>query len=58
MSCGSRFARLTKAYSKKFENHMRMVALYTVWYNYVKQQKSLKGFRLRWRQRLVTGFND
>jgi hypothetical protein len=35
--------RLTNAFSKKFENHMHMVALYTVWYNYVKQHKSLKG---------------
>ena len=38
-----RFTRLTNAFSKKFENHMHMVALYTVWYNYVKQYKSLKG---------------
>jgi hypothetical protein len=38
-----RFTRLTKAFSKKFENHMHMVALYTVWYNFVKQHKSLKG---------------
>jgi len=38
-----RFTRLTNAFSKKFENHMHMVALYTVWYNYVKQHKSLKG---------------
>ena len=38
-----RFTRLTIALSKKFENHMHMVALYTVWYNYVKQHKSLKG---------------
>ena len=37
-----RFTRLTNA-SKKFENHMHMVALYTVWYNYVKQHKTLKG---------------
>jgi hypothetical protein len=36
-----RFTRL--AFSKKFENHMHMVALYTVWYNYVKQHKTLKG---------------
>ena len=43
-----RFTRLTNAFSKKFENHMHMVALYTVWYNYVKQHKSLKGFRPRW----------
>jgi IS1 family transposase len=38
-----RFTRLTNAFSKKFENHMHMVALYTVWYNYVKQHKSLGG---------------
>jgi hypothetical protein len=37
-----RFTRLTNAFSKKFENHMHMVALYTVWYNCVKQHKSLK----------------
>ena len=37
------FTRLTNAFSKKFENHMHMVALYTVWYNFVKQHKSLKG---------------
>jgi IS1 family transposase len=38
-----RFTRLTNAFSKKFENHMHMVAIYTVWYNYVKQHKTLKG---------------
>ncbi len=38
-----RFTRLTNAFSKKFENHMHMVALYAVWYNFVKQHKSLKG---------------
>jgi IS1 family transposase len=38
-----RFTRLTNAFSKKFDNHGHMVALYTVWYNYVKQHKSLKG---------------
>ena len=38
-----RFTRLTNAFSKKFENHMHMVAIYTVWYNYVKQHKSLQG---------------
>jgi IS1 family transposase len=34
-----RFTRLTNAFSKKFENHMHMVALYTVWYNFVKLHK-------------------
>ena len=38
-----RFTRLTNALSKKFENHLHMVALYTVWYNLVKQHKALKG---------------
>jgi hypothetical protein len=39
----ARFTRLTYAFSKNFENHMHMVALYTVWYNHVKQHQSLKG---------------
>jgi hypothetical protein len=38
-----RFTRLTNAFSKKFENHVHMVALYSVWYNFVKQHKTLKG---------------
>ena len=38
-----RFTRLANAFSKKFENHVHMVALYTVWYNFVKQHKTLKG---------------
>ncbi len=37
-----RFTRLTNAFSKKFENHMHMVALYTVWYNFVRVHKSLR----------------
>src|SRR5260370_32211701 len=28
---------------KPIENHMHMFALYTVWYNFVKQHKSIKG---------------
>jgi IS1 family transposase len=35
-----RFTRLTNAFSKKFQNHMHMVALYTVWYNFVKLHKA------------------
>jgi IS1 family transposase len=34
-----RFTRLSNAFSKKFENHAHMVALYTVWYNFVKIHK-------------------
>src|SRR5690606_15125709 len=37
-----RFTRLTNAFSKKFENHAHMVALYTVWYNFVKMHKTLR----------------
>lgn len=37
-----RFTRLTNAFSKKFENHAHMVALYTVWYNFVKIHKAHK----------------
>lgn len=37
-----RFTRLTNAFSKKFENHMHMVALYTVFYNFVRIHKSLR----------------
>jgi hypothetical protein len=37
-----RFTRLTNAFWKKFENHCQMVALYAVWYNFVKMHKTLK----------------
>jgi len=37
-----RFTRLTNAFSKKFENHMHMVAIYTVWYNFIKMHKTLR----------------
>jgi hypothetical protein len=35
-----RFMRLTNAFSEKFENRMHMVALHTVWYNFVKLHKA------------------
>lgn len=37
-----RFTRLTNGFSKKFENHAHMVALYTVFYNFCKIHKSLR----------------
>ena len=37
-----RFTRLTNAFSKKLENHVLMVALYTVWYNWARIHKTLK----------------
>jgi hypothetical protein len=37
-----RFTRLTNAFSKKFKNHVHMVALYTVWYNFCRTHKAHK----------------
>jgi IS1 family transposase len=37
-----RFTRLTNAFSKKLENHGHMVALYALWYNFVRQHKTLR----------------
>jgi IS1 family transposase len=37
-----RFTRLTNAFSKKLENHANMVALYALWYNFVRVHKSLR----------------
>ncbi len=34
--------RLTNAFSKKAEAHTDMVALYTVWYNFVRNHKTLR----------------
>ena len=37
-----RFTRLTNAFSKKFENHAHMVAIYADWYNWISIHKSLR----------------
>lgn len=37
-----RFTRLTNAFSKKFESHVQMVALYTVFYNFTRIHKTLR----------------
>ncbi len=46
-----RFTRLTNAFSKKLDNHAHMVALYALWYNFVRIHK-----KLRWRQGLRLGY--
>ncbi len=37
-----RFTRLTAAHSKKLVNHIHMVALYTVWYNYARINSAVR----------------
>ena len=37
-----RFTRLTNAFSKKFENHAHMVAIYAVWYNFLRVHTTLR----------------
>ena len=38
-----RFTRLTNAFSKKALNHMYAMALYSVWYNFMRGHSSLQG---------------
>lgn len=37
-----RLTRLTNAFSRKFENHVHMVAIYAVWHNVIKMHKTLR----------------
>src|SRR5438309_8211292 len=37
-----RFTRLTNGFSKKLQNHAHMVALYALWYNFVRIHKTLR----------------
>ena len=37
-----RFTRLTNAFSKKFESHANMVAIWSVWYNFIRIHKTLR----------------
>ena len=40
-----RFTRLTNGFSKKLQNHEYMVALYALWYNFVRIHKTLRTSR-------------
>ncbi|MGD2118228.1 MAG: IS1 family transposase [Chromatiales bacterium] len=40
--CMRRFTRLTNGFSKKLENHIHMLSLYFVYYNFCRIHKSLK----------------
>ena len=37
-----RFARLTNAHSKKVQNHIHAIAMYTMYYNFVRIHQTLR----------------
>ena len=37
-----RFTRLTASHSKKYANHIHMVALYSVWYNFARINSAVR----------------
>jgi hypothetical protein len=37
-----RFTRLTNGFARKLQNHKYMVALYALWYNFVRIHKTLR----------------
>jgi hypothetical protein len=37
-----RFTRLTSGHSKKIDNHVHMVALYTMWYNFARINSAVR----------------
>jgi hypothetical protein len=37
-----RYTRLTNAFSKKIDNHVHMLSIYFVWYNWIRIHKTLK----------------
>ena len=37
-----RFTRLTNAFSKKFESHAHMVAIWAIWYNFIRIHRTLR----------------
>jgi hypothetical protein len=36
------FTRLTNAFSKKIDNHVHMLSIYFVWYNWIRIHKTLR----------------
>ena len=37
-----RFTRLTNAFSKKLDNHVHAIALWSVWYNWCRRRTTLR----------------